>query len=71
MHARVYFLSLFIISALLNNYNRFVGNTEDMTPTEKQETWTFMREISSTGPIKELHKYLVKKGIASTSMVEA
>lgn len=55
--------------ALLNNYNRFVGNTEDMSPTEKQETWTFMRAISSTGPINELHKYLVKKGMASTSMV--
>ncbi|CAB4011133.1 poly(U)-specific endoribonuclease-A-like isoform X2 [Paramuricea clavata] len=54
--------------ALLNNYNRFVGNTEDMNPTEKQETWTFMRAISSTGPINELHKYLVKKGMASTSM---
>ena len=54
--------------ALLNNYNRFVGNTEDMTEAEKQESWTFLRAISSTGPIKELHKYLVKKGLASTSM---
>ena len=62
-------LPRYLFSALLNNYNRFVGNTEHMSETEKQETWSFMRAISSTGPIKELHKYLVKKELAPTSMV--
>lgn len=53
---------------LLDNYERFVGTTEDMTSAETRETRAFLKAISGTGPIKALHKYLIGKGMASTSM---
>ena len=46
-----------------------VGNTEDANSKETQENWAFLQAVSSTGPFKELHSYLAKKGKVSNSMV--
>ena len=61
--------TLFLNVALLDNYNPLVGNTEDANSKETQESWAFLQAISATGPFKELHKYLAKKGMTSWSMV--
>ncbi|XP_073047861.1 uncharacterized protein [Primulina eburnea] len=50
--------------SLLDNYNPHEGYKEDITPQEKQEQAAFIEEISRTGPIKYLHKYLSAKGVA-------
>ncbi|KAI3958276.1 hypothetical protein MKW92_021099 [Papaver armeniacum] len=51
--------------SLLDNYNPVVGSKEQVSAQEKQEEAAFIEEISRTGPIQYLHKYLTCKGIVS------
>ncbi|MCL7035011.1 hypothetical protein MKW94_027943 [Papaver nudicaule] len=53
--------------SLLDNYNPVVGSKEQVTTQEKQEQAAFIEQISRTGPIQYLHKYLTCKGIVSES----
>ncbi|KAJ0961780.1 hypothetical protein J5N97_029608 [Dioscorea zingiberensis] len=56
--------------SLLDNYNPNEGCKEVVTSEEKHEQASFIEEISRTAPIKYLHKYLIRKGIASESYEE-
>lgn len=56
--------------SLLDNYNPVVGSKEQVSAQEKQEEAAFIEEISRTGPIQYLHKYLTCKGIVSENNQE-
>mmetsp|Transcript_20527 Transcript_20527/g.28344 ORF Transcript_20527/g.28344 Transcript_20527/m.28344 type:complete len:286 (-) Transcript_20527:76-933(-) len=53
--------------ALLDNYERSTGTAETVTHEEKQENWAFLNAIMQTDCMKYVHKYLVRKNLASQS----
>ncbi|KAJ4759152.1 Poly(U)-specific endoribonuclease [Rhynchospora pubera] len=56
--------------ALLDNYNPHEGYKEDVTAQDKHEQTSFIEEISRTGPIKYVFRYLVAKGILNCDYEE-
>ncbi|KAI3943127.1 hypothetical protein MKX01_004403, partial [Papaver californicum] len=56
--------------SLLDNYNPVVGSKEQVSTQEKQEEAAFIEQISRTGPIQYLHRYLTCKGIVSENNEE-
>lgn len=56
--------------ALLDNYTAIEGVREHITDEKKQEEISFIEEISRSGPIQYLFKYLAAQGIASKSHEE-
>jgi len=43
--------------ALMDNYTAQTGVSEQVTTTEKNENWAFLRAIMQTGPMQFCHKY--------------
>ena len=69
LNLKILIIVLISLIALLDNYDRAVGRSEKITEFERNETWSFIEEISKTSPIKEVHKFLAHEGLASRNMV--
>lgn len=48
--------------ALLDNYKAQTGESDTLSSSERQETWTFLKAIIQTAPMQFCHKYLLAKG---------